>query len=125
MNLNVHTYNASIALNNAGAQLIQRRMPLEAFLTMQDALRLMRQSFMGSCDEEENGADASLQAAWKRTSVSNVPEENKKFSFEKQIMTITDQDNPAVVYDTLLRTHDAFCVIKIDPVECFVGRLRQ
>jgi hypothetical protein len=130
MILNPQAYNAAIALNNAGALLIQRRMPFEAVATIQDALRLMRYSFF--CPSTEVGLEVplpvsvyedALQAAWKRTSMPEISEDQSSHcSLEKQIFIVTDHENPFTVHDTLRRTPNSLCAIKIDPLECLIER---
>jgi hypothetical protein len=122
---NPQAYNAAIALNNAGVLLVQRRMPLEAVATIQDALRLMRYSFF--CPNAEEGheipipsavCDDALQAAWKRTSIPKNPEDQSTHrSLEKRFLIVTDHDSPSIVHDTLRRALNSQFVIKIDPLE--------
>lgn len=126
---NQEAYLAAIALNNAGVILIHRQMHREAVATMQDALRLIRYSFPIANNETGNDLslpvshfDAALQAAWKRTSVTKISEAALTHSSQaKKIFIVADHDNPFIVHDTLLRTSNAFCVIKIDPFECLTA----
>lgn len=112
-------YKVVISLNNAGVSLIQRRHYIEAVDTLKDAIRLMRFSFfsgellMPSADE----LDQSLQAAWKRTCIGQTDVDDNV-----SLATITDQDSPYLVNDSLERSPDTMCCVNIDPVEDFCGR---
>jgi hypothetical protein len=92
MILNPQAYNAAIALNNAGALLIQRRMPFEAVATIQAQVPEISEDQSSHC------------------------------SLEKQIFIVTDHENPFTVHDTLRRTPNSLCAIKIDPLECLIER---
>lgn len=94
----------------------------EAVATMQDALRMIRYSFpianIGEGIDFNMPAsfyDAALQAAWKRTSMTQAPEDES--SMGRSIFIVTDHDNPSSVYSKLHRASNALCVIKIDPLE--------
>jgi hypothetical protein len=124
---NQQAYLAAIALNNAGVMLLHRQMHHEAVATMQDALRMMRYSFPLAPSDERNDlhcvpmsiCEEALQSCWTRTCAAKIPEDQSNpLKFGKQILIVTDQDNPSVVYETLRLTPDALCAIKIDPLEC-------
>lgn len=125
---NLQSYLAATGLNNAGVMLIHRQLHHEAVATLQDALRLIRNSFPSSVVNEENHVplhlgeyDAALQSAWRRTILPKMPDIQSyvNFSPKKKILIVTDHGNPFVVYDLLLRSANALCAIKIDPLEGF------
>jgi hypothetical protein len=117
---NLNAYKAVIALNNAGVDLMHRRLFDEGAETLKDALRLMRNTF---CNSEESipraeELDRVLQAAYHRTSMipkGMVPENTVR------IALITDHDNPYEVFHQLERNAGTVFCVKIDPVDCFCG----
>jgi hypothetical protein len=115
----VNAYKAVIALNNAGVDLMHRRLFAEGGETLKDALCLMRDTFrIGKESIRAEELDRVLQAAYHRTSMipkGMVPENTVR------IALITDHDNPYEVFHQLERNAGTVCCVKIDPVDCFCG----
>jgi hypothetical protein len=115
----VNAYKAVIALNNAGVDLMNRRLFAEGGETLKDALCLMRDTFhTGKESIRAEEVDRVLQAAYHRTSMIEkgmVPENTVR------IALITDHDNPYEVFQQLERNEGTVCCVKIDPVDCFSG----
>jgi hypothetical protein len=117
--LDVNAYKAAIALNNAGVDLMHRRLFAEGGETFKDALCLMRETFhIGKESIRAEEVDRVLQAAYRRTSIIQeglVPENTVR------IALVTYHDNPYKVFHQLKRSAGTVCFVKIDPVDCFFG----